>query len=79
MADFHFLNFFSLCDNFSKWRVPKVLQNSDKSSNIVINLGGNEENLAIFTIILMAAFEIILMAAFETKIVHSAVHFFPPF
>ena len=40
-------------DSISKWGVLNVLQNSDKSSNIAAK---NEENLAIFTIILMPAF-----------------------
>ena len=37
-------------DDFSKWRVLNVLQISRKSSNIA-KIWGNEENLAIFTII----------------------------
>ena len=34
-----------------------MLQNSEKSSNILQNWGEDEENLAIFTVILVAAFE----------------------
>ena len=44
----HFLKNNSVCDDFSKLRVPNVLQNSEKSSNIA-KIWGNEENLAIFT------------------------------
>ena len=33
---FIFSKFFAVFDDFSKWRVPNVLQNSEKSSNIAI-------------------------------------------
>ena len=49
--------------NFS--RVPNVMQNLEKSSNIAKKNGGNEENISDFTII--------LMAAFGTNNVHSAL------
>ena len=48
---------FAVFDDFSKWRVPNVLQNSEKSPNIAKIVGSeDEENLAIFTFILMATF-----------------------
>ena len=47
---------FAIFDDFSNWGVPNVLQNSEKSSNIYQKLGEDEENLSIFTVILMATF-----------------------
>ena len=45
--------------------MPNVLQNAEKSSNIAKNLVPIEENLSIFTII--------VIADFGTKNVHSAM------
>lgn len=41
----------SLFDDFSKWRVSNMQQNSEKSLNIATIFGEKEENLALFTII----------------------------
>ena len=60
---FIFSKLFAVFDDFSKWRVPNVLHNEEKSLNIEKNRE-NEENHATFTVI--------LMATFGTKNVHSA-------
>ena len=56
---------FGVFDDFSKWRVANLLQNSKKSSNIAKIWEDKKEDLANFTII--------LMPAFGTQIVHSAL------
>ena len=56
---------FAVFDDFSKWRVPNVSVKLRKIIKYSKNCEDNEENLAIFTVI--------LMAAFVTKNVNSAV------
>ena len=60
-----FSKLFSVFDDLSKWRVPNVLPNSE-NHEIWQKLIENEENLAIFTVI--------LMATFRTKNVHCVIY-----
>ena len=59
---FIFSKHFAVFDDYSKWRVPNGQQNSGK----IIKFGEIEENLAFFSIILMAR------ATFGIKNFHSA-------
>jgi len=65
---FIFSKIFAVFDDFPKCRVPNVLRNSEKSSNIVKNCGKMNEILQFLCIV-------ILMAAFGNKNVHSALLF----
>ena len=62
---FIFSKLYAVFDDFSKWRMPNELLHNSEKHQILQKLQVNEENLAIFTVI--------LMAAFGTKNVHSAM------